>query len=102
MGKRLYVGNLDVSVGDADLQQMFSSQGTIESAKVVMDVETHQSKGYGIVEMSTEAEALAAISNLNGQDHVGRALKVSEARPKPKPLAVRDPVEKSGARIAPW
>lgn len=102
MGKRLYVGNLAVSVGDADLQQMFSSQGTIESAKVVMDVETHQSKGYGIVEMSTEDEALAAITTLNGQEHAGKALKVSEARPKPKALAVGESVVKPGTRIAHW
>lgn len=102
MGKKLYVGNLDVSVGDAELEQLFGSLGRIESAKVIMDHDTNQSKGYGIVEMSTEVEALAAISTLSGQEHAGKALKVSEARPKPKALAVGEPVVKSGARIAQW
>lgn len=102
MGKRIYVGNLDANVCDDDLEQLFSSQGAVECAKVVMDHDTSKSKGYGIVEMASEAEALAAISTLNGQQHAGRVLKVSEAKPKPKALAVGGAVAKPGARIAPW
>ena len=102
MGKRLYVGNLDVSVGDADLQQLFSSQGSIEIARVVVDHDTNQSKGYGIVQMSSDTEARAAIVSLNGQMHAGKALKVSEARPKPKELTVRESAAGIDDRIAPW
>jgi RNA recognition motif-containing protein len=82
MGKKLYVGNLGYSVTDTDLQQMFAPHGTIESAQVIMDRDSGRSKGFGFVEMSSDAEAQAAITALNGQEHDGRALTVNEAKPK--------------------
>lgn len=82
MGKKLYVGNLAFSVSDSDLQTLFSEHGSILSAQVIMDRDTGQSKGFGFVEMSSDSEAQAAISALNGKDHGGRALKVNEAKPK--------------------
>lgn len=82
MGKKLYVGNLGYSVSDADLQQLFSAHGTVESAQVVIERDTGRSKGFGFVEMSSNSEAQAAITALDGQQHDGRALKVNEARPK--------------------
>lgn len=82
MGKKLYVGNLGYSVTDADLQQLFAPHGTVESAQVINDRDSGRSKGFGFVEMSSQAEAQAAITALNGQQHDGRALTVNEARPK--------------------
>ena len=82
MGKKLYVGNLAYSVTTADLEQMFTSHGTIESAQIITDRDTGQSKGFGFVEMSSPAEADAAITALNGQDRDGRALTVNEAKPR--------------------
>jgi len=82
MGKKLYVGNLSYDVGTADLEQMFSPHGTVESAQVIEDRSTGQSKGFGFVEMSSASEAQAAMSALDGQDHGGRALKVNEAKPR--------------------
>ena len=82
MGKKLYVGNLSYDVSSSDLEQMFSAHGTIESAQVIEDRSTGQSKGFGFVEMSSESEAQAAISALDGQDNGGRALKVNEAKPR--------------------
>lgn len=86
MGKKLYVGNLPYSANDQFLQDTFAQCGTVESAKVIMDRDSGRSKGFGFVEMSTEAEATQAISQLNGADCDGRALTVSEARP----MAPRD------------
>ena len=83
MGKKLYVGNLGYSVKDADLSQMFAALGTVESATVITDRDTGQSKGFGFVEMSSDTEAQAAIAALNGKDNDGRPLTVSEARPRP-------------------
>ena len=86
MGKKLYVGNLAYSVRDDSLQQAFAQFGTVTSAKVMMDRETGRSKGFGFVEMGTDAEALAAIEGLNGHSLDGRALTVNEARPmEPRP-----------------
>jgi cold-inducible RNA-binding protein len=86
MGKKLYVGNLAYSVRDNDLQQAFSQYGSVASAKVMMERDTDRSKGFGFVEMGTDAEALAAIEGLNGQSLGGRALTVNEARPmEPRP-----------------
>jgi|SRR5688572_10677783 cold-inducible RNA-binding protein len=86
MGKKLYVGNLAYSVRDNDLEQAFSQYGTVASAKVMMERDTDRSKGFGFVEMGTDAEALAAIEGLNGQSLGGRALTVNEARPmEPRP-----------------
>jgi RNA recognition motif-containing protein len=82
MGKKLYVGNLAYGVTDSDLQQMFAAHGTVESAQIIMDRDTGRSKGFGFVEMGSDAEAQAAISALNGQERDGRALTVNEARPK--------------------
>jgi len=82
MGKKLYVGNLSYTVTDSDLQQLFAAHGTVESAQVISDRDTGRSKGFGFVEMSSQAEAQAAIAALNGQQHGGRALTVNEAKPK--------------------
>ena len=79
MGKKLYVGNLGYDVSSSDLEQMFSPHGTVDSAQVIEDRATGRSKGFGFVEMSSDSEAQAAISALDGQDHGGRALKVNEA-----------------------
>jgi cold-inducible RNA-binding protein len=86
MGKKLYVGNLAYSVRDDDLQQAFSAYGSVASAKVMMERDSGRSKGFGFVEMGTDAEALAAIEGLNGQSLGGRSLTVNEARPmEPRP-----------------
>ncbi len=82
MGKKLYVGNLSYDMTSSALEQLFSPHGTIESAQVIEDRSTGQSKGFGFVEMSSDAEAQAAISALDGQDNGGRALKVNEAKPR--------------------
>lgn len=82
MGKKLYVGNLGYGVSSSDLEQMFSAHGTVDSAQVIEDRSTGQSKGFGFVEMGSDAEAQAAITALNGQDHGGRALTVNEAKPR--------------------
>ena len=82
MGKKLYVGNLSYDVTDGALEQLFAAHGTVQSAKVIMDRDTGRSKGFGFVEMSSDAEAQAAIAALNGKDMGGRALTVNEARPR--------------------
>ena len=82
MGKKLYVGNLAYSVSSSDLEQLFSAHGTVQSAEVINDRATGRSKGFGFVEMSSDQEAQAAISALNGQDNGGRALTVNEAKPR--------------------
>ncbi len=82
MGKKLYIGNLSYDVTDADLQQLLGQHGTVESAVVIMDKMSGRSKGFGFVEMSSDAEAQAAIAALNGKDHGGRALTVNEAKPR--------------------
>ena len=81
MGKKLYVGNLAYSIRDNDLEQAFSQYGSVASAKVMMERDSGRSKGFGFVEMGTDAEALAAIEGLNGQALDGRSLTVNEARP---------------------
>jgi len=81
MGKKLYVGNLPFSATDQSLSETFSQCGTVESSKVITDRETGRSKGFGFVEMSTDAEATAAIAKMNGQDNEGRAMTVNEAKP---------------------
>ena len=82
MGRRLYVGNLSYQVSSSDLEALLSPHGTVESAEVISDRSTGQSKGFGFVEMGTDDEARAAISALDGQDHNGRALTVNEAKPR--------------------
>jgi RNA recognition motif-containing protein len=81
MGKKLYVGNLPFSATDQILSDTFAQCGTVESSKIIMDRETGRSKGFGFVEMSTEAEAADAISKFNGADYDGRAMTVNEAKP---------------------
>ena len=82
MGNKLYVGNLAYSVRDDSLQEAFAQFGTVTSAKVMMDRETGRSKGFGFVEMGSDAEAQAAINGMNGQALEGRAIVVNEARPR--------------------
>ncbi|MGV3568966.1 MAG: RNA recognition motif domain-containing protein [Ramlibacter sp.] len=81
MGNKLYVGNLPYSYRDSDMEQAFSQYGTVTSAKVMMERDTGRSKGFGFVEMSSPAEAQAAIEGMNGQQIGGRGLVVNEARP---------------------
>jgi len=81
MGNKLYVGNLPYSFRDEDLQQAFAAHGTVTSAKVMMERDTGRSKGFGFVEMGSDAEAQAAINGMNGQQYGGRGLVVNEARP---------------------
>jgi len=82
VGNKLYVGNLAYSVRDDSLHQAFSQFGTVTSAKVMMDRETGRSKGFGFVEMGSDAEAQSAINGMNGQALEGRAVVVNEARPR--------------------
>jgi RNA recognition motif-containing protein len=82
VGNKLYVGNLAYSVRDESLHQAFSQFGTVTSAKVMMDRETGRSKGFGFVEMGSDAEAQSAINGMNGQSLEGRAVVVNEARPR--------------------
>ena len=81
MGNKLYVGNLPYSVRDSDLEQSFSQFGAVTSAKVMMERDTGRSKGFGFVEMGSDAEAQAAIAGMNGQSLGGRSCVVNEARP---------------------
>ena len=92
MGNKLYVGNLAYTVRDQDLSDAFSQYGSVSSAKVMMDRETGRSKGFGFVEMGSDAEAQAAINGLNGQPVAGRAVVVNEARPREeRPAGFRSP-----------
>ena len=95
MGKKLYVGNLPYSATDSSLSDTFAACGSIESSKIIMDRDSGRSKGFGFVEMSSDAEAQAAISKMNGVDWDGRAINVSEA----KPMAPR---EGGGGRSSRW
>ena len=81
MGNKLYVGNLPYSVRDGDLEQAFGQFGSVTSAKVMMERDTGRSKGFGFVEMGSDAEAQAAINGMNGQALGGRSVVVNEARP---------------------
>jgi RNA recognition motif-containing protein len=82
MGKKLYVGNLPYSATDSTLNQLFAQVGAVASAQVIMDRDSGRSKGFGFVEMTSEADATAAIQKFNGQDLDGRALTVNEAKPQ--------------------
>jgi RNA recognition motif-containing protein len=82
VGKKLYVGNLTYGVTDADLEQLFSQFGTVQSAQVIQDRDTGRSKGFGFVEMDSDDQAQAAIQALNEHEHEGRRLTVNEARPR--------------------
>jgi cold-inducible RNA-binding protein len=82
MGKKLYVGNLSYNVSSSDLQQLFSQFGDVQSAQVITDRDTGRGKGFGFVEMGSEADANAAINGLNESEHDGRRLTVNEAKPR--------------------
>lgn len=82
MNNKLYVGGLSYSVTDGQLQELFSAHGSVESAKVIADKFTGQSRGFGFVEMGSGSEAQAAISALNGTQYEGRSLVVNEAKPQ--------------------
>jgi RNA recognition motif-containing protein len=82
MGKKLYVGNLTYGVTNSDLEKMFETYGTVQSAQVIMDRETGRSKGFGFVEMGSDQEAQAAIAGLSGKEVEGRQLTVNEAKPR--------------------
>ena len=82
MGKKLYVGNLSYDTSDSKLQEMFEEYGAVQSAQVIMDRDTGRSKGFGFVEMSSDQEAQAAITGLNGKEAGGRSLTVNEAKPR--------------------
>lgn len=82
MAKRLYVGNLSYNVSSSDLENLFSTYGSVKQAQVISDRETGRSKGFGFVEMNSDEDAKKAIEALNGQDHEGRPLTVNEARPR--------------------
>ena len=82
MNNKLYVGGLPYSVTDGQLQEIFSAHGTVESARVIADKFTGQSRGFGFVEMSSGSEAQAAISGLNSTQYEGRSLVVNEAKPQ--------------------
>jgi cold-inducible RNA-binding protein len=79
---KLYVGNLSYSTSESDLRELFAAYGTVDSVAVITDRDSGRSKGFGFVEFGNDAEATAAISGLNGKDVGGRALTVSQARPK--------------------
>lgn len=86
MSKKLYVGNLTYNVNETDLEALFAPFGTVLSAQIIVDRDTNRSKGFAFVEMSSDAEAQAAIQALDGRDHEGRNLTVNEARPRePRP-----------------
>lgn len=78
----IYIGNLSYEVTDSDLQSAFSAFGSVTSAKVVMDMDSGRSKGFGFVEMAAQDEAQNAIAKLNGSEIRGRAVSVNEARPR--------------------
>lgn len=89
MSTKLYVGGLPYSTTEAQLQELFAKEGTVESARVITDKFTGQSRGFGFVEMATAEEAQKAITALNGTQLGGRSITVNEAKPQ----------EKSGGRF---
>jgi cold-inducible RNA-binding protein len=82
LSKKLYVGNLTYNVNETDLEALFAPFGTVQSAQVIVDRDTNRSKGFGFVEMETDAQAQAAIQALNEHDYDGRNLTVNEAKPR--------------------
>ena len=92
MGKKLYVGNLPFSATEENLNETFAACGTVDSVKIITDRETGRSKGFALVEMSSDSEAQSAISKYNGADFGGRAMTVNEA----KPMAPRDNNSRGG------
>jgi len=82
VAKKLYVGNLSYNVNESDLEALFAPFGTVQSAQIIVDRDTNRSKGFGFVEMSSDAEAQAAIQGLHDRNHDGRNLTVNEAKPR--------------------
>ncbi|KPK02308.1 MAG: RNA-binding protein [Nitrospira bacterium SG8_35_4] len=82
MGKKLYVGNIPFQASDEELTEFFSSVGQVESVKIIIDMQTGQSRGFGFIEMATEDDAVKAISELNGKSFMDKTLVVNEARPQ--------------------
>jgi len=82
VGKKLYVGNLTYNVNESDLEALFTPFGQVASAQIIVDRDTNRSKGFGFVEMETDAQAQAAIQGLNAREHDGRNLTVNEAKPR--------------------
>ena len=82
MGSKLYVGNLSYDVDSSALEALFTPHGTVQSAQIISDRDTGRSKGFGFVEMGSDAEAQAAIDALNGKDSGGRSLTVNVAKPR--------------------
>jgi cold-inducible RNA-binding protein len=78
---KLYVGNLSFHTGEADLNEIFSAHGTVDSCRIITDRDTGRSRGFGFVEMSSKAEGEAAMQALSGKEIDGRALTVNEAKP---------------------
>src|SRR4051812_33690976 len=82
LSKKLYVGNLTYNVNESDLEALFTPFGTVQSTQIIVDRDTNRSKGFGFVEMDTDAQAQAAIQGLNAREHDGRNLTVNEAKPR--------------------
>ncbi len=80
MGRKLYVGNFPDSATEQDLSNKFAAHGTVESVKLITDRDTGRSRGFGFIEMASEAEAQAAIDSLDGTNYEGQSMKVNEAR----------------------
>lgn len=84
MGRKLYVGNLPYETGEAELQDLFSTVGQVDSVTVMRDMATGRARGFAFVEMATDEEAQKAVTDLNQTQLGGRTLAVNEARPKPQ------------------
>ena len=84
MGRKLYVGNLPYQVGEAELEQLFSQAGSVESVRVMRDMATGRARGFAFIEMATPEEAQKAAKQFNEYQMHGRPLTVNEARPKPE------------------
>ncbi len=84
MGRKLYVGNLPDSATEQDLSDKFAAYGTVESVKLITDRDTGRSRGFGFIEMASDAEAQAAIDSLDGTNYEGQSMQVNEARPQQK------------------
>ncbi len=102
MGNKLYVGGLAYSITEGQLEEVFSPHGTVESARVITDKFTGQSRGFGFVEMSSGDEAQKAIAALNGTQVEGRPLTVNEARPQEKRSGFGGGNEKRGGGRDRW
>lgn len=99
MGKKLYVGNLPYSATEQVLSDTFAQCGTVESVKIITDRDSGRSKGFGFVEMSSDAEASQVIEKFNGADYEGRSMTVNEAKPMaPREGGSRDFSRRTGGR----